>query len=390
MIEPKLQMQQISEIEKKLDTTNLDSHGEIQQPLQENRFKNKKHQRNYSSVSYIKTPYELELPCEMRKSVHIGNFQMKGIFNEERLFEHIRSRGLVDSNLENKISEYKSNLSKEGRAENYIIHKSDNNQDDQINNQTHNLSLRIEFNILKASLESSNKQLSSLMSILNMKKKKLEILEDTLIKIQQKKEDRKKNELVILDNQSKSNQGDQDNKISQPENNFKRKGKTRSISLDKKMIEEVFTNSGETQPSITSTLSHNSQHTKSNSIVSVNPPNVEVENLKRELETLKQTQEEELKSYTESLNKKNNLEIKNEKIKFEEKLRELNSDNQMLVNSLQNEKEFLKKKIKVKIKFFNFFKIYFIRNNKTLLCLSIITMKLSKKKFLILKINAAD
>lgn len=352
MIEPNLNIPQISEMESTLLTTKLDSQADIQSQnelIQENKFRNKKHQRNYSSEGYTgsKIQYELVLPCDIRKSVNlsnIGNSHMKGIFNEEILFEYIRSRGFIDSTLENKISEYKSNLSKEGLVQtNEMNHDICSNDNLGKNSNLQNLSLKIEFNVLKQNLDSSNKQLSSLQSILNIKKKKLEILEDTLTKIQQKKNDEINHRINISDDKKKFCHGDQD---MPPENNFKRKGKPRSVSIsvsvDKKISEEIVT-LADTQPSNV----YASQHTKSNSILSINQSSTEVENLKREFECLKLAQEDELNSYSEALNKKNNLEIKNEKIIYEEKLRELNSDNQLLINNLQNEKVFLKKKLTV-------------------------------------------
>jgi hypothetical protein len=281
-----------------------------------NLFKNKKHQRNYSSnnypssTNYSSQPEELHLPAStLTKYVHlnINNLPIKGIFNEDSLFEHFRNKGLIDNNLEFKISEYRTNLS---------TNSNNKNQEP----CTQNLSLKIELNALKGSLESANKQFYNLQTVLNMKKKKLEILEDAMTKIKQKKNLLKVTNEVNFDEEVK-------------ENNFKRKGKTKSVNFDEKMVNDLV-NSDLVNCHL---VKNEVINTDINAKVSLT---TQIENLKKENEKINKTYMEEIKSCTEALTKRNNFEIKNEKIKFEEKLRELNSDNMMLTNSLQNEREF--------------------------------------------------
>jgi hypothetical protein len=57
----------------------------------------------------------------------------------------------------------------------------------------------------------------------------------------------------------------------------------------------------------------------------------------------------EYETLRENLIKKHMNTVKNEKIKYEDKLREINYDNCLLSNTLQIEKDFLQEKINVSI-----------------------------------------
>lgn len=342
-----------------------------------NKFR--KHKRNYSSIN---SSYQIDNP-DLNKnkesivegkekesigekvsntSPNIGNNTVSHYIDEDSLFLKFKNKGIIDADLDTKINDYRTNLSTNSNNTGNYYSCGDTlsgnssggvgnfNSSPMISyNNTLNLSLKIEFNILKNSLDSSTTQLYNLQSILSMKEKKMEILDNALKNIQERKvkileeETKKKKEKESLINQNSIEQSPSTNKNVAPQttNGFKRNRKTNSVNIPN--VSEFLMNEDVSNISFKNTNGFAGSNNK------INCQFESSENiLRKELESLKQKNQEEIQSTIDNLSKQSMIVMKNEKIKFEEKLRELNSDNNFLLNNLQNEFEFMVSKIKSK------------------------------------------
>lgn len=217
-----------------------------------------------------------------------------------KLFDELRSRGALDTTLETKMNDYKSNIS--SNSNNFDTHN-DNN-----------ISMKLELSYLNKSFDNSLFQLNNLHSILKMKEKKLEILENAHENLTKKITTEKPIELV--------------NK-----NSFKRK---KNHSLDMNCLND------------TASTTKNSFYEKDD----------ELESLKNELENIKNHQTKQIDMINNNFIKRKQIEINNEKIKNGEILKDISNDNYFLLNNLHNEINFLKNKIKNKEENFIDVKIY--------------------------------
>jgi hypothetical protein len=186
--------------------------------------------------------------------------------------------------------------------------------------------------MLKSSLDSASLQLYNLQSIHILKEKKLEILE---------------NALKNLNERQNAAKAAESNLSTETINSFKRNRKTNSVNIEN-LSELLFTKNE--NKNLNNTIVENSNisfSSKNNAFNRLENLQNEYESLIKETNYLKNEQEKEIEEITDNFNKKFQFEVKAEKMKNEEKLREINAENCFIISSLQNEIEFLKNKLKV-------------------------------------------
>ena len=116
--------------------------------------------KSYSNISILTTKTD-DL---IEKIISPEKSHLKKYYNNDSIFETLKSRGLIDNSLEKKINDYKTSV----------------NLKDDTNKNISKLSLLHECRIIQKNNNICDKQINNLHEISEMKNKKIDILESTL------------------------------------------------------------------------------------------------------------------------------------------------------------------------------------------------------------------